>query len=259
MNVLILAAGYGVRLHPITQVISKALIQVNGKPMIEHVVDKFSRFGEITIVTNQKFADDFNNWRKLFVENHPEVPIRIINNGSTSVDNRLGANGDIVYSIEHGELNDSDLLIVGSDNLFTEPQDDFVKFAADKPATIATFDLGSREAVKRFAAVSADTNGRVLSFEEKPDQPTSTLAGTMLYHLAATTVPLTREFIDSGGNPDNAGYLFGWLGGKVDTFAFPLKGQWIDVGSHESLERAHSMCASGSSLTGNEYYRENDR
>ncbi len=243
MNVLILAAGYGVRLHPITQVVSKALIKINGKPMIEHVVEKFSRFGEITIVTNRKFAEEFNNWRNLFGEHHPEVPIRIINNGSTSVENRLGANGDIVYAIEQAELNGSDLLIVGSDNLFTEPQDDFVQFAADKPATIATFDLGSREEVKRFAAVSADTNGRVVSFEEKPDHPTSTVAGTMLYHLASTTLPLTREFINSGGNPDNAGYLFAWLGDKIETFAFPLKGQWIDVGSHESLERAHAMAA----------------
>lgn len=241
MNVLILAAGYGVRLHPITEVTSKALIQINGKPMIEHVVEKFSRFGEITIVTNQKFADDFNNWRQHFMENHPEVPIRLINNGSTSVENRLGANGDIVYSIEEAGLSGSDLLIVGSDNLFTHPQDTFVQFAAGKPATIATFDVGSRQEVKRFASVSADKNGRVLSFEEKPEHPTSTVAGTMLYHLAATTLPLTREFIDSGGNPDNAGYLFAWLGERVETFACPLRGQWVDVGSHESLERAHAM------------------
>ena len=59
MNVLILAAGYGVRLHPVTHTLSKALIEIGGKPMIEHVVEKFSRFGAITIVTNRKFAGDF--------------------------------------------------------------------------------------------------------------------------------------------------------------------------------------------------------
>jgi glucose-1-phosphate thymidylyltransferase len=243
VNVLILAAGYGIRLQPITRTVSKALIEIGGKPMIEHVVEKFSRFGEITIVTNRKFADDLDHWRKGFVRRHPDIHIRLLDNGSTTVENRLGANVDIAFSIEEAGLGGKELLIVGSDNLFTESQDAFVQFATDKPATIATFDLGSLQEVKRFAAVSADTNGRVLSFEEKPDQPVSTLAGTMLYHLAATTVPLAREFLDSGGNPDNAGYLFDWLGGRVETFACPLQGQWIDVGSHESLQRAHSMAA----------------
>lgn len=243
MNVLILAAGYGLRLQPITRTLSKALIEVGGKPMIEHAVEKFSRFGEITIVTNRKFAGDFDHWRKRFVQRHPEIPLRLLDNGSTSVENRLGANGDIVFAIEEAGLNGRELLIVGSDNLFTEPQDAFVHFAADKPATIATCDLGSREEVKRFAAVSTAANGRVISFEEKPANPPSTLAGTMLYHLAATTVPLARKYLDSGGNADNAGYFFAWLGSRIATFAHPLKGEWIDVGSHDSLKRALKMAA----------------
>jgi glucose-1-phosphate thymidylyltransferase len=241
VNVLILAAGYGVRLHPITKVISKALLEIDGKPMIEHVVEKFSHFGKITIVTNQKFAGDFNDWHQRFAIVNPGIPIELINNGSTAVENRLGANGDIVFSIEQAGLHGSNLLIVGADNLFTRPQDEFVQFAADKPATIATFDVGSRQEVRRFAAVHADTNGRVMSFEEKPKNPASTIAGTMLYHLAATTLPLAREFIDSGGNPDNAGYLFAWLGERVETFACPLRGQWIDVGSHDSLKCAQAI------------------
>ena len=243
MKVMILAAGYGVRLHPITRTLSKALIEIGGKPMIEHVVEKFSRFGEITIVTNRKFAGDFGHWRKRFAQRHPDIPIRLLDNGSTSVENRLGANGDIVFSIEEAGLSGKELLIVGSDNLFTEPQDAFVHFATDKPATIATCDLGSREEVKRFAAVTTEANGRIISFEEKPDNPPSTLAGTMLYHLAATTVPLAREYLDSGGNTDNAGYFFAWLGSRIETFACPLKGEWIDVGSHGCLKRALELTA----------------
>ena len=241
MNVLILAAGYGVRLHPITKLISKALIEIDGKPMIEHVVEKFFHLGKITIVTNQKFAGDFTDWRNRFADENPDIPINLINNGSTSVENRLGANGDIVFSIKKAGLHGSDLLIVGADNLFTCPQDDFLQFAAGKPATIATFDVGSPQEVKRFAAVDTDQDGRVISFEEKPQKPTSTIAGTMLYHLAASTLPLASEFIESGGNPDNAGYLFAWLGTRVETFAYPLKGRWIDVGSHDSLQCAKAL------------------
>ena len=243
MNVLILAAGYGVRLHPVTRTLSKALIEIGGKPMIEHVVEKFSRFGAITIVTNRKFAGDFEHWRKRFVQCHPDIPIRLLDNGSTSVENRLGASGDIVFSIEEAGLSGKDLLIVGSDNLFTQTQDAFVQFAADKPATIATCDLGSREEVKRFAAVTTEANGRVISFEEKPDDPPSTLAGTMLYHLSATTLPLAREYLNSGGNADNAGYFFAWLGSRIETFASPLKGEWLDVGSHDCLKRALELTA----------------
>ena len=92
--------------------------------------------------------------------------------------------------------------------------------------------------MKRFAAVECDSAGRVTSFEEKPAAPRTLQAGTMLYHLSAETLPLVDSFLATGACPDRAGDLFAWLGGQVDTYAHPIAGQWIDIGSPEALERA---------------------
>jgi glucose-1-phosphate thymidylyltransferase len=241
VNVLVLAAGYGVRLHPITETVSKALLEVGSRPMIEHVVERFAPLangGRTVVVTNAKFAADFDSW----LAGYDGHPVELLNNGSTHADNRLGANGDIEFSIERAGLHGEDLLIVGADNYFTAPQDAFVRFAASKPATIATIELETTDEVKRFAAVETDTAGRVLSFEEKPKSPKTKQAGTMLYYLNAASLPLVGEYLASGeGNPDNAGYLYAWLGSRIETYACPLEGEWIDVGSHGALDRANAL------------------
>src|SRR5947199_9165173 len=69
MNVLILAAGYATRLYPLTLTKAKPLLQVAGKPMIEWVLDNLSpipNLKNIYIVTNNKFAKDFQVWAKSY-------------------------------------------------------------------------------------------------------------------------------------------------------------------------------------------------
>ena len=65
MNILILAAGYATRLYPLTLNKAKPLLEVAGKPMVEWVLDNLAPIqgiGTVYIVTNNKFAADFQAW-----------------------------------------------------------------------------------------------------------------------------------------------------------------------------------------------------
>jgi len=65
MNVLILAAGYATRLYPLTLNKAKPLLPVGGKPIIEWVVENLTDVPDLEkvyIVTNDKFAHDFQAW-----------------------------------------------------------------------------------------------------------------------------------------------------------------------------------------------------
>src|SRR5205807_9739489 len=100
MNALILAAGYATRLYPLTLRKAKPLLEVGGKPIIEWLFDNLvsvPNLETVYIVTNNKFAGDFQNWANAYRDRNrkSKSKIKVINDGSTSDDDKLGAIGDI--------------------------------------------------------------------------------------------------------------------------------------------------------------------
>src|SRR4029450_9905467 len=123
MNVLILAAGYATRLYPLTLTKAKPLLPVGGKPIIEWVVENLTDVPDLKtvyIVTNDKFAHDFQAWAERYRNQQPKFKFKIINDGSKSDDDKLGAIGDINFVVTRENLTESDLLIVAGDDLCRE-------------------------------------------------------------------------------------------------------------------------------------------
>src|SRR3990167_3483432 len=68
VKALILAAGYGTRLYPLTKKHPKALLAVAGRPILDYIVEKIARVKEISgivVVTNDKFFPQFQAWLRL--------------------------------------------------------------------------------------------------------------------------------------------------------------------------------------------------
>ncbi len=188
MNVIILAAGYATRLHPLTLNKAKPLLEVAGKPIIEWVMDNLAPvpgLKTVYVVTNEKFAKDFQNWAKGYASRHPNLKIKIINDGTTSDSDKLGAIGDINLVITREGLTDDDLLVVAGDNLFSEPLTDFVARARGAKAVLATYDVGDLEAVKKYSNITTDDDGIITDFEEKPPKPTGYAGGHSVILLFA--------------------------------------------------------------------------
>src|SRR5205823_4603591 len=92
---------------------AKPLLDVAGKPMVAWVVDNLRDVAEIEtiyIVTNAKFFADFEAWAKNYQSKNPNFPFKVINDGSTTDDNKLGAIGDINLVLTSENAADSDLL-----------------------------------------------------------------------------------------------------------------------------------------------------
>jgi glucose-1-phosphate thymidylyltransferase len=244
MNVLILAAGYATRLYPLTQDKAKPLLEVAGKPIIEWVMDNLAfvpDLGTIYLVTNNKFAESFQEWADRYKQRHPELGFKIVNDGSTSDSDKLGAIGDINLVITREELSDKDLIIVAGDNLFSEPLTDFVAQAKGSEATLATYDVGDLEAIKKYAAITIDADGVITQFEEKPAKPQSTLAGIALYYFSGETLPLFTTYLAAGNNPDQPGRFIQWLYTRKPVKTVQVRGTWFDIGSKETLEEANQI------------------
>jgi glucose-1-phosphate thymidylyltransferase len=242
MKLLILAAGYATRLYPLTKNKAKPLLDVAGRPMIEHVLattEGIPELDHIFIVTNEKFARDFEAWARAYRKAHPRCPpITVVNDHSTDDSNKLGAIGDIKLVIDSQKVAD-DLLIIGGDNLFKSSLTEFAKFAAANGPTLGVYDVGDLEQMKKYGNVSADEAGKITEFVEKPPEPKTTLAAMCLYYYPCAVLPLIDQYVKEGNNPDQPGRFVAWLYQRQAVYAHQIRGQWLDIGSFETLDQAN--------------------
>ncbi|HZA38442.1 MAG TPA: nucleotidyltransferase family protein [Candidatus Baltobacteraceae bacterium] len=244
MNALILAAGYATRLYPLTLDKPKPLLAVGGKPIIEWTMDNLADVPDletIYIVTNDKFASDFQAWSERYRSRHPKFKLKIVNDGSQSDDDKLGAIGDINFVVSRENLTSDGLIVIAGDNLFTESLTGFVACAKETEATVAVYDVGDTEAIKEYGNIAVDADGIITHFEEKPQKPRGTLAAIALYYYSPEVLSLLTTYLAAGNNPDQPGRFVQWLYTRRPVKTFQIKGQWLDIGSKEMLKKADEI------------------
>lgn len=237
MYAIILAAGYATRLYPLTENTPKPLLNVAGKPVIEHIIEKLEEIGQIKkiyVVTNDKFERHFEEWLSGY---DSENSIEIINDGTKSNEDRLGALGDIHFAISSKNIED-DIIVVAGDNLFEASLADiFNFFKKRKSNVIVLHDVKDFELAKHYG-VAETSNNQIINFEEKPKNPKSTLASTGIYLFTKKTTSLIRKYIIQGNNPDKTGNFIEWLHKRDVVYSYVTDKKWYDIGSVEQLEKA---------------------
>ncbi|MCB9358476.1 nucleotidyltransferase family protein [Candidatus Woesearchaeota archaeon] len=239
MKAIILAAGYATRLFPLTENFPKPLIRIGNKLMIEHVLERITELGieDVYVVTNEKFTGQFQEWAHS-CKTKGNAKITIVNDGTTSNDDRLGAIGDINFTIDK-EAIDDDLLIVGGDNLFKFSLT-HAKYLFDevyKP-TITGYDVKDRELAKKYGIIEVDNENKVVSFVEKPPEPKSTVAAMCVYFYPKEYIDVIKNYLKEGNNPDAPGNLPAYLVKTDEVYAKVYDELWYDVGGFESLKEA---------------------
>ncbi len=244
MKLIILAAGYATRLHPLTLDQPKPLLKVASKPMLEHVLDNLLTITHIDhayLVTNAKFATHFQQWVDDYRHPGLHFKLTIVNDHSTDDSNKLGAIGDMHLVLTEHQVDD-DIIVVGGDNLFNQDLVGFGSYCREMNAPVlAVYDVGDLELIKKYNAIEVDEAGRITFFEEKPAEPKSTLTGIASYYYPNSTLPLIREYIAAGNNPDQPGRLVQWMYTRVPFYTWKVPGLWYDVGSKETLAEANRV------------------
>jgi glucose-1-phosphate thymidylyltransferase len=242
MKLIILAAGYATRLYPLTLNQPKPLLDVAGKAMLEHVLDNLATIPYIDhayVVTNEKFAEHFERWAEGYKRPNLHFGFTIVNDHSTDDSNKLGAIGDMHLVLSKYQVSD-DIIVVGGDNLFSDDLAGFGEVCkqSDGPV-LGVYDVGNLEEITKYNAIEIDESGRITFFEEKPQNPKSTLTGIALYYYPASVLPLIQQYIDEKNNPDQPGRLVQWMYPRVPFYTWQVPGLWFDVGSKETLQEAH--------------------
>ena len=160
-----------------------------------------------------------------------------------SLSNKLGAIGDLHLVLTRERVED-DIIVVAGDNLFSQPLTGFGKFCASQnQPVLGVYDVQDLEQVKKYNSIEIDEKGRIKYFEEKPKTPKSTLTGIALYYYPKAILPMIKQYVAEGNNPDQPGRLVQWLYPRVPVYTWTVPGTWYDIGSKETLEEANRIFA----------------
>jgi len=224
MKGIVLAGGNGTRLRPLTKVTSKQLLPVYDQPMIFYPLQTLLTAGikDILIIIAPDHAGDFLKLLGSGKEFQAKFSYEIQDKPEELAQ---------AFIIGKNFIGSDDVTLILGDNLY---EDDFSE-------AIQTFQSGGRVFIKkvpdpeRFGVAEFDQSGKVISIEEKPQQPKSAYAVTGLYiydnsvvEKAASLKPSARGELEI----TDLNNLF--LQESSLDVAF-VKGDWFDTGTHESL------------------------
>ena len=233
MKCLILAAGYATRLYPLTKNFPKPLLEVRGKAILDWLIEDIGEEAEeFIVISNHKFAGQFRDW----AEKH-EQPIRVLDDGTSTNETRLGAVRDIQFAIETLGLQ-GDLLVIAGDNLLDFSLRHFIRYAQQKQTTcVMRYWEERKEKLHKTGVAVVDGEDCILDMEEKPAYPKSHWCIPPFYYYKSEDVGLVKAGIGAGCGVDAPGSFIAWLSSVTAVHAWKMPGQRYDIGDLESYEK----------------------
>ena len=246
MKAVVLAGGYATRMWPITRHRPKMFLPIGDSTVVDRIFTELEaddRIEEVYVSTNERFAPDFEVHLS---EREFEKPTLSVEE-TTEEEEKFGVVGALAQLIDREGVDD-DLLVVAGDNLISFDVADFLDYFQERGApTLAAYDVGSRERAKSYGLVEL-AGDRVVDFQEKPDDPKSTLVSIACYGFPRESLSLLSTYLDDGNNPDEPGWFVQWLQAREPTYAFTFEGAWFDIGTPESYLDAVGWHLDGDSL-----------
>lgn len=235
MKCLILAAGYATRLYPLTENFPKPLLKVGEKTILDWLIDDIDESGLVdgyVVISNHKYAHHFDAWAKT-----KKQPITVLDDGTDSNENRLGAVKDIQFAIDTLGL-DSDMLVIAGDNVLDFSLTRFAVYAKEKGTScIMRYYEPDTKRLLKSGVVTVDATDRVLKMTEKSSNPESNWCCPPFYYYTREDARLVQKGIEAGCGTDAPGSYIAWLCGQAPVHAMEMPGSRYDIGNLESYEQ----------------------
>ncbi len=248
MKAMILAAGRGTRVRPLTNEMPKPMIPIIGKPVMEYIVEELARHGFNEIMINvshlpEKIESYFGNGERFGVEIGYSFEGYIADGEIKST--ALGSAGGIKRIQDFGGFFDDTFLVVCGDALIDLDLTKAVRehWKSGAVASICTHAV-EPEDVSSYGVVVSNEKGQIISFQEKPavEEALSNKVNTGIYIFE----PEVIDLIPSGQQYDIGGDLFPQIVAKGLPFhSIDLPFNWVDIGRISDYWEANQKIMQG--------------
>jgi len=233
MKAMILAAGKGTRVRPITHTTPKPMIPILQKPVMEFLLELLRQHGFDEIMVNvshlaEEIENYFRDGQRFGVQIAYSFEGRI--EDGELIGDAIGSAGGLKRIQDFQPFFDDTFVVLCGDALIDLDLSEALRRHRAKGAMASLITKRvSREEVSSYGVVVTDPDGRVLSFQEKPkvEQAASDMINTGIYIFE----PEVFDFIPSGVTFDIGSDLFPRLvAAKAPFYALPMEFEWVDIG-----------------------------
>jgi mannose-1-phosphate guanylyltransferase len=249
MKAMILAAGKGTRIRPITYTIPKPMIPILQKPVMEFLLELLRQHGFTEIMVNvshlaEEIESYFRDGQRFGVQIAYSFEGKIDDDGKL-VGEAIGSAGGMRRIQDFSPFFDDTFVVLCGDALIDLDLSAAVKWHKSK-GSIATIITKSvpREEVSSYGVVVTDDDNRIQAFQEKPTvaEALSTNINTGIYIFE----PDVFKYIPSGVEYDIGSQLFPQLvADNAPFYAIPMDFEWVDIGKVPDYWRAIRGVLSG--------------
>ena len=230
MKAILLAAGYGTRLRPITEKVPKCLVKINGKPLLGYWLEKLVNLGVEEVLINAHYkVEQVTDYLK----KHPlGSKVKLIYEPTL-----LGTGGTLMANQAFWQ--NSTTIVAHADNYTTDDLSGLIEcHKSNSDQTNITMLLFRTTTPKSCGIVNLDSKNRVIEYYEKPSNPISNLANGATFVFSPDVFIKYFSHLEKGQHidlcaevvPNMVGDITGWL----------TQRDYIDIGSPETLKIANS-------------------
>ena len=235
MKCILLCAGYSMDENLKLKETASSLTLIKGKPLINYTIDELEKIeiiDDIYVVTNGVYYSKFVDW---FNDNQFGKKVKVINDNTSSVDAKLGAIGDIRYTINCENIND-DLLVLAGDVYFDFSLSDFVSnYFAEKEPVVAGMYTTDKNKLRKSGVIEM-SNGIIRHMQEKPLEPKGNIVSLAAYIYPKSVLRIIDDYLSEGNKTTYPGYFVEYLYKVMNVNVYLINGNYYDVKNPESIK-----------------------
>lgn len=229
MKAILLAAGFGTRLRPLTNTIPKCLVPINGRPLLDIWLDNLTKSGIEQFLVNTHYLPE--KVEKYINQSKFKGKVKIVNETVL-----LGTAGTLIFNTDF--FQEEDGLLIHADNYCTEDFGKFIEAHKNRPKgsliTMLTFRTDNPSSC---GIVELDNKGIAVKFHEKVKNPPGNLANGAVYILSKECIKIinTNFKYATDFSIDILGNFIGQI------YTFETKETFLDIGTLEAYEKVKGV------------------